>query len=188
MIDNISPLLATLLSILLLLPSLWARSAWSGKAFSELKFFISVAYNALLITIHMNFAKNGELPLFGRLDNSQTGWISVCLVIAHGFSVPSAYEKNSAYANKKHLYPSSDEQRYKGLELIAGKIFFLIKAAVLVICCSGTATAITVSALSHAISLDVNSWRILAISTFGLFICIGVYGTWSHVKKHGKSL
>ncbi len=188
MADNTSPLLAALLSILLLLPSLWARSAWSGKAFSEPKFFISVVYNTLLIALHMNFAKSGELPLLGQVDNSQTGWLSACLVIAHGFSVPSAHGKNSAYSDSEHLYPSADEQQYKGLESIAGKIFGLIKAGVLVICCSVTATAITISALSYILSLDITSWRILAVSTLGLFICIGIYGSWSHARKHGEHL
>ncbi|QVE15991.1 hypothetical protein [Pseudomonas cichorii] len=94
-------LLFIALSILFYLPSLWARSAFSGKNFSTVKFWSVMAYNIFFIYLHMRFIEKEKLPFYGTQDSSTLGWISFALIFAYASSSAVPWERKPWFAQKK---------------------------------------------------------------------------------------
>ncbi len=78
-----------ILSVLFLLPSLWARFNCSGAQYSDNKALIVRIYNATLFFIHLNFIQNEQLPFIGHKDPNPTGWISFAMLILYIHALPT---------------------------------------------------------------------------------------------------
>ncbi|MCQ3002112.1 hypothetical protein NLO98_20385 [Pseudomonas syringae] len=78
-----------LISLLLFLPSLWARFAYSGAKFTNKKSSIATAYNGILIFIHLNFIKNDTLPFIGEKDPEIIGWVSFAMLFLYIYALPT---------------------------------------------------------------------------------------------------
>lgn len=90
----------TLMSIAFYLPSLWARSAFSGKNFSTVKFWAVMTYNIFFIYLHMRFIEKEKLPFHGTQDSSTLGWISFALIFAYASSSAVPWERKPWFARK----------------------------------------------------------------------------------------
>lgn len=98
-------LTALTLTILIYLPALWARHAFSGRNFSNAKYWIALIYNLLCMRIHKHIIRSSTLPFWGEIDNSITGWLSFLMYFIHGFSMPSKKEKKYGLFRKKENIP-----------------------------------------------------------------------------------
>lgn len=164
-----------LLGIFFFLPAIWIRTAWSGVGFSNSKLLIATIYNTLLIFIHMKISRDAEVPFLGPLKSTLPVWLTFFFVIGHGCCVPSRDEKNHLRLDiKKQSQHSADLLHKHKHTLLFDRYLNVIKNAAIVSCCSVSATAISVSALSYIFTLTTQDWRALALIILVVFIIIGI--------------
>ncbi len=87
-------LLFIILSAAFYLSSLYLKFACSGKKFSNKKLYFTMVYNFAFLFLHMNHAKNGELPLIGKTNISTIEWISFFMLFLYLFVLPSEHNRN----------------------------------------------------------------------------------------------
>lgn len=85
--------------LLLYLPSLWIKCRFSGRSHTTAKFFVAFAYNLLISHFHWRFAETGNLPFLGVYDPEPMGWVSLFMVLAYAYALPS--ERNSRFCFRK---------------------------------------------------------------------------------------
>ncbi len=85
--------------ILLYLPSLWAKFTFSGRHHTRAKFFIAFSYNLLISHFHWRFVETGNLPFLGVYEPEPMGWLSLFMVLAYAYALPS--ERNSKFCFRK---------------------------------------------------------------------------------------
>jgi hypothetical protein len=76
-------------TILFYLPTICARYRFSGAAFSPLKLWGVMTYNIVCGYYHLKFVAYGTLPSIGEAENSTLGWVSLCMPVIYGLSLPS---------------------------------------------------------------------------------------------------
>lgn len=79
----------TCFSLLLFLPSLWARFNFSGEKYTDNKSLISKIYNSTLFFIHLNFIQNEQLPFIGSIKSETIGWVSLIMAILYIYALPT---------------------------------------------------------------------------------------------------
>lgn len=79
----------TVASILLYIPSLWARASFSGTDFSRNKLWGTMLYNYIFMFIHFDFVKNSQLPFIGQREESSIEWLSFFMIFAYLYALPS---------------------------------------------------------------------------------------------------
>lgn len=175
MIFNGPTFWAIIIALVLFTPALWTRSAWSGVGFSSAKLVISAIYNVFIIYIHMKFARDAELPIIGTVEAAFPVWLTLALVVCHGCCVPSEEEKNYLNFNRRKInislivaYPKTRNGT------VTDKILRTAKYFILILCCSASATAISISGLAFVVSLSVTGWRTLGLFLFLAFISLAL--------------
>lgn len=98
-----SYILFPLFSFIFYLPTLWAMYAFSGIKYSNEKLFLVVAYNTILIMIHIAFSATGQLPFIGKLDNLAVSWLPFFMIGLHAFSVPTPWLKVISFMRRVKL-------------------------------------------------------------------------------------
>ncbi len=94
MSETLSILLFIILSAAFYLSSLHLKFSCSGERFSNKKLYGAMLYNFIFIFIHMNHAKNGELPIIGKTNISSIEWVSFFMLFAYLFVLPSEQNRN----------------------------------------------------------------------------------------------
>lgn len=77
------------LSVLLYLPSLWARFTFSGEKYTDNKSLIAKTYNGIFFFIHLNFIQNEQLPFIGNINPDTIGWVSLAMAILYMYALPT---------------------------------------------------------------------------------------------------
>lgn len=77
------------LSLLLFIPSLWARFNFSGENYTDKKSLIAKTYNVTLFVIHLNFIQNDQLPFIGDIKADTIGWVSLVMAILYMYALPT---------------------------------------------------------------------------------------------------
>lgn len=81
------------------LPSLWAKFAFGGEKYTQTKSVIAILYALFFTYAHWRFAETGNLPFLGVYEPEPMGWVSLFMVLAYAYALPS--EKNSKFCCRK---------------------------------------------------------------------------------------
>lgn len=80
------------LCIAFYLPPLWAKFACSGKTYNHTVFCAVMTYNTFFVYVHWRFAETGNLPFAGAHEKTVMGWVSLFMLFAYGYAIPSEHE------------------------------------------------------------------------------------------------
>jgi len=75
--------------ILSYLPALWAKFAFSGKNYTQTKSLVAFFYGLFFTYSHWRFAETGSLLFLGPYEREPMGWLSLFMVFAHAYALPS---------------------------------------------------------------------------------------------------
>ncbi len=81
------------------LPALWAKFSFSGKNYTQAKSVAAVIYSIFFSYSHWRFLETGALPFLGVYEREPMGWLSLFMVLAHAYALPT--EGNIWFWNKK---------------------------------------------------------------------------------------
>jgi hypothetical protein len=81
------------------LPALWAKFAFSGKTYTQAKSLVAFFYGLFFTYSHWRFAETGALPFLGVHEREPMGWVSLFMVFAHAYALPT--ENNNKFWSKR---------------------------------------------------------------------------------------
>lgn len=70
-------------------PALWAKFRFSGKNHTQTKSIAAVLYCIVFTYSHWQFIDKGALPFLGVYEREPMGWLSLCMLLAHAYALPT---------------------------------------------------------------------------------------------------
>lgn len=90
-----------ILSVLLYLPARRMKYAFSGRNYSEKKFWLATLYSLLLACLYLDYFKSGTIPFYGPLDRTVLGWVSIFMFLLHAFTLPREWKVRRGYLTRR---------------------------------------------------------------------------------------
>jgi hypothetical protein len=81
------------------LPALWAKFSFSGKNYTQATSVGALIYSIFFTYLHWRFIDKGALPFLGVYEREPMGWLSLFMVLAHAYALPT--EGNIWFWTKK---------------------------------------------------------------------------------------
>lgn len=69
--------------------ALWAKFSFSGKNYTQAKSVSAVLYSIFFTYLHWRFLETGSLPFLGVFEQEPMGWLSLFMVLAHAYALPT---------------------------------------------------------------------------------------------------
>ncbi len=88
-------------SLLLYLVTRWIKHAFSGTRYSEMKLCFSAFYKIVPIYIHSGIQATQSVIFYGPLEISIPGWLTLIIINAHLFCVPTPYLTPRRFLKRK---------------------------------------------------------------------------------------
>lgn len=88
-------------TLLLYIPLAWARWAFGVEHWGKVRMGFWSYYNILPIFFHMYFLDTGTVMLYGVIDNSILGWLSLFMILLHLFTGPAPGLRPKRFVRKK---------------------------------------------------------------------------------------
>lgn len=85
--------------ILSYVPALWLRFSYAGKNCTHATSAGALLYSVFFTYLHWRFIDKGALPFLGVYEREPMGWLSLFMVLAHTYALPT--EGNIWFWNKK---------------------------------------------------------------------------------------
>jgi len=174
-------------SILLFIPSLWARRASSRNGFTITAYRIFFTYNVAFMVIYLGISRTGNIPLTDIEDAPFIDLFSFIVALIYGYFMASL-RKPDPYPDLKYFINSKTNGPRKCINLNIDHILYYIKASILVVGGSGFYTVIFNYVLSEIISLAPQQWRLVSYITYLIFVALGIWGVRAHHRKRGYTL
>ncbi|MBX8532203.1 hypothetical protein K5D32_21260 [Pseudomonas cichorii] len=174
------------LCILFFLPSLWAKSRWSGDGYSGDRFLIAFIYNFIFSALNWQLVQTAEVPFSGTPASPLLQWFSIFMAVAHIISLPRESLPKRWFSRKASLPISfNPHYSYTLKSPITDFLSPLFSLLIPSICCATFYSGLICLALIEFIDVDIFYRKIifgtLWIILFGIFL----YGLHTERRKRG---
>lgn len=75
--------------ILSYIPALWLRFSYSGKNYTHVTSAGAIIYSIFFTYLHWRFIDMGALPFLGVYEREPMGWLSLFMILAHAYALPT---------------------------------------------------------------------------------------------------
>lgn len=75
--------------LLFYLPALWAKFSFSGENYTQATSMSAVIYSIFFNYLHWRFIDKGALPFLGVYEREPMGWLSLFMILAHAYALPT---------------------------------------------------------------------------------------------------
>lgn len=174
-------------SLLLLLPSLWAKRASSRTNFTITLYRIFVTYNAGFMIIYMGISRTGNIPLTNIESDPYVDIFSLIMALIFGFMM-AWLRKPERYPESKSFFFKTPNGTRKSITVNPDRILYFLKVSILVLAGAGFYTAVFNFILSEIITLEPHQWRLVGNITYPVCVVLGIWCVRLHHRKHGRTL
>ncbi len=174
-------------SILLFLPSAWARRASSRPDFTITLYRIFFSYNVTLMVINLSVSKSGNIPLTDIEDAPFVDIFSLIFALIYGYMMATLQKPENYSKSKLVFYPTPYGNR-RSININLDRLLYMARMSVFILGCAGFYTVFLNYLISEFIPLKPNKLRLAVCITYPFFVLLGIWGVLSHHKKHGNSL
>jgi hypothetical protein len=175
------------LSILLFIPSLWARRASSRNGFTITAYRIFFKYNVALMITHLGISRTGNIPLTDIEDAPFIDLFSFIVALIYGYMMASL-RKPDQYSNSNTIFYKAASGARKSVTINLDRAGYFLRVTLLVFGGAIFYTAVFNYVLSEMISLEPQRWRLVGYITYPIFVVLGIWGVRIHHRKHGYTL
>jgi hypothetical protein len=75
--------------LLTYMPALGAKFSFSGKNYTQATSVSALIYSIFFTYLHWRFIDKGALPFLGVYEREPMGWLSLFMVLAHAYALPT---------------------------------------------------------------------------------------------------
>ena len=174
-------------SILLFLPSMWAKQASSGTHFTITSYRIFFTYNIALMIINIGISRTGNIPLTNIEDAPFVDFFSFIMALVYGYMM-ATLSKPTQYTEPKLTFYVARNGTRKSLTLNIDLIMYYLRVSILVFGGALFYTTVFNYILSEFITLKPEHWRLMGYVTYPICVLLGIWGVRMHHRKHGRTL